>query len=150
MNTATSMAINQPPTVSSITGIFFTAAGGNIANVLNPTFATPIGVNGNTPSLIGAQLWSVLIGSTTYSLVVTTETQTFTSGTQLNLAGSGTMEDGNVNDNTAGSWQLGFGVSGDSFTWQSTSNSVPDGGATVMLLGLALSGVALLKKKLTA
>lgn len=31
-----------------------------------------------------------------------------------------------------------------------STNNVPDGGATVMLLGIALSGVALLKKKLTA
>jgi hypothetical protein len=37
-------------------------------------------------------------------------------------------------------------------TWtiQASSASVPDGGATVMLLGIALSGVALLRKKLTA
>ena len=37
-----------------------------------------------------------------------------------------------------------------SFSASSGNNSVPDGGATVMLLGIALSGVALLKKKLTA
>ena len=37
-----------------------------------------------------------------------------------------------------------------SFSASANSNSVPDGGATVMLLGIALSGVALLKKKLTA
>ena len=36
------------------------------------------------------------------------------------------------------------------FTFSASSNSVPDGGATVMLLGIALSGVALLKRKLVA
>lgn len=40
---------------------------------------------------------------------------------------------------------------GSSPQWSfSASDSTPDGGATVMLLGIALSGVALLKKKLTA
>jgi len=42
------------------------------------------------------------------------------------------------------------GVNPDQWTFSASANSVPDGGATVMLLGLALSGVALLKKKLTA
>jgi len=144
LSTATSMSINLPPTVHDVSGIF---ASGPISS---PTFATPIGVNGNAPSLVGAQLWSVVIGGVTYSLVVTTEAQPFTSPQTLVLQGAGTMMDGTVADNTAGTWQLSFGVSGDSFTWQSTSASVPDGGATVMLLGLALSGLGLLKKKFTA
>jgi len=38
----------------------------------------------------------------------------------------------------------------DQWTFSASANSVPDGGATVMLLGIALSGVALLRKKLTA
>ena len=151
--TATSMSIVQPPTVSVITGTFFTAAGGLIANVTFPTFYTPINVNFPTLSsanLVNNNLWSVIIAGVTYSMVVSTESQTFASATQLNLAGTGLMEDGTAADNTTGQWQLGFGVSGESFTWQATSNSVPDGGATVMLLGIALSGLGLLKKKLTA
>jgi len=45
---------------------------------------------------------------------------------------------------------LGFGVSGESFTFQTTSaaNNVPDGGMTVLLLGAALSGLALIRRKL--
>jgi len=42
------------------------------------------------------------------------------------------------------------GTDPDQWTFSASANSVPDGGATVMLLGLALSGAALLKKKLTA
>jgi hypothetical protein len=38
----------------------------------------------------------------------------------------------------------------DQWTFSASANSIPDGGATVMLLGIALSGVALLRKKLTA
>jgi hypothetical protein len=45
------------------------------------------------------------------------------------------------------------GADPDSWSFSASANSVnsvPDGGATVMLLGIALSGVALLRKKLTA
>jgi hypothetical protein len=136
--------VPNPITIHDATGAFV-GAGAPIV------FATSVGVNA-TPeiSLVGAQLWSVLNGLTTYSLTVTTEGQTFTSGIQLNLAGNGILHDGNAADDTAGVWQIGFGVSGNSFTWQSTSStsSVPDGGATVMLLGAAFSGLALLRRKL--
>jgi hypothetical protein len=97
------------------------------------------------------QLWSATKGLVTYSLVVTSETQTFQSAIQLNLAGNGTLRDGIAADNTPGTWQISFGQSGDSLTFQSTSASssgVPDGGTTAMLLGAALSGLALLRRKL--
>jgi hypothetical protein len=148
LGTATSFTVlntvASPITIHDATGAFV-GAGAPIS------FASTIGVNGNAPSLIGAQLWSVLSGVTTYSLTVTTEAQTFTSGIQLNLAGSGILHDGNAADDTAGVWQIGFGVSGNSFTWQSTSASVasvPDGGTTAMLLSGALSSLALLRRKL--
>ena len=135
--------VPNPITIHDATGAFV-GAGAPIV------FAPSVGVNGNAPSLVNAQLWSVLNGLTTYSLTITTEGQTFTSGIQLNLAGNGILHDGNAADDTAGVWQIGFGVSGNSFTWQSTSStsSVPDGGATVMLLGAAFSGLALLRRKL--
>lgn len=135
--------VANPITIHDATGAFV-GAGAPIV------FAPSVGVNGNAPSLVNAQLWSVLNGLTTYSLTVTTEGQTFTSGIQLNLAGNGILHDGNAADDTAGVWQIGFGVSGNSFTWQSTSatSGVPDGGATVMLLGAAFSGLALLRRKL--
>ena len=135
--------VANPITIHDATGAFV-GAGAPIV------FAPSVGVNGNAPSLVNAQLWSVLNGLTTYSLTVTTEGQTFTSGIQLNLAGNGILHDGNAADDTAGVWQIGFGVSGNSFTWQSTSatSGVPDGGATVMLLGAAVSGLALLRRKL--
>jgi hypothetical protein len=114
-------------------------------------FTSPIGVNGNAPSLVGASLWNVVISGVTYDLLVTSSTQVFTSAGQLNLTGSGTLQDGNSLDDTLGTWNLQFAVSGSSFTWGSTSaNNIPDGGATVMLLGAALSAMALLRKKLMA
>ena len=140
---ATSMTINLPIGIGSTTDDF---VGAN-----TPTFASPIGVNGNAPSLVGAQLWSVKVGLVTYTFTVLTSTQPFTSGIQLNLAGSGTLKDGIAADDTAGTWQLGFGVSGASFTWQGTSaNQVPDGGMTVLLLGVALTGLFLIRKQVLA
>lgn len=118
------------------------------------TFASPITVNfspgnGNLVFPSDVQLWSATVSPLTYSLLVTTEMQTFTSGIQINLAGNGTLRDGTAGDDTPGTWQIGFGVTGSSFTWQSTSgSSLPDGGTTAMLLGAALSGLALLRRKI--
>jgi len=116
------------------------------------SFASSIGVNGNAPSLVGHTLWTATVGAITYSFTVSTESQIFTSPSQLNLLGVGVMHDGTPADDTAGEWQLGFGRSGASFTWQSTSaatpTTVPDGGTTVVLLGAALSGLGLVRRKL--
>jgi hypothetical protein len=113
------------------------------------SFATPIAVNTLTPPI--GQLWSVLVGSTTYDFNVTTESEPFANKTALDLQGDGIITDGNAADATTGTWQLNFGVSGESFTWQGTSAAnVPDGGMTVMLLGGALAGFGLLKKKFLA
>jgi hypothetical protein len=68
--------------------------------------------------------------------------------------GTGLITDGNAADNTTGTWQLGFGVSGDSFQWQSTAAAdvanVPDSGSTAMLLGSAICSLCVFKKKLVA
>jgi hypothetical protein len=118
------------------------------------SFASSIGVNGNPPSLVTHTLWTATVGAITYSFTVTTESQTLSSPAQINLAGNGVMHNGTVADDTAGEWQLGFGRSGASFTWQSTSASstipttTPDGGTTVVLLGAALSGLGLIRRKL--
>lgn len=138
LSTATTMSINTV-TIQSTTGSFIGAT--------SPIFATPIAVNPGTGL---SQLWQVLVGAVTYTFNVTSESQPFTSASQLNLAGSGTITD-SIGDSAAGTWQLGFGVSGDSFTWQSTSAAnVPDGGTTVALLGGALAGLGLLKRKFLA
>jgi hypothetical protein len=141
LETATSFSISSV-TIDDPTGIFISAT--------DPTFFSPINVN-PANNLLGEQLWTVMIGSTTYTLDVNSESQTFTSESQLDLAGTGTFGDGTLGDATGGTWQLQFGETGDSFTWNSTSaTDVPDGGTTVLLLGAALSGLALVKRKLAA
>jgi len=150
LSTANNFAIGPTIAVDATTTTgAFVGAGAPLS------YASPIGVNGHGPPI--GQLWSVTVGSIVYTMTVSTESQTFTSAAQLNLAGTGTISDGNPADNTPGTWQLGFGVSGTppnvSFTWQSTSantnsGAVPDGGNTLLLLGAVLSGIALLRWKL--
>lgn len=145
LGTATSM---------NITTVFISAPAttGDLSGATLNSFATPIGVNGNAPSLIGNQLWSVDVGLTTYTFQVTTLVETLGADhTTLTLAGKGILSNGTPADDTAGTWTLGFGASGAAFTWNSTSaNAVPDGGTTVMLLGGTLTGLGLLRKKLIA
>jgi hypothetical protein len=137
--TATSMTITEVR-VDTATGTFV-GAGAPL------TFASPIGVNGNPPSLVGGNLWTVTVGGTVFSFVVTSQSQPFTSATQINIQGTGTIDDGAGGfDPTAGVFQLGFGVSGASFTWQSTSAGVPDGGMSVALLGIALAGLGFMRR----
>ena len=135
LTTATSFNINST-SIGTATGGF---SGASLIS-----FTTPIAVN---PATGLSALWSVLVGSTTYTFTSTTETQNLTSPSALHLAGTGVISDGNVADVSTGTWQLGFGVSGDSFQWQSTSASAvaPDGGSTLLFLGAALSSLSLIR-----
>ena len=77
-------------------------------------------------------------GSTGYTVV---DGSGYVSGngySQTEMSWNFTISDPPANDTTP------------SWTFQASADSVPDGGATVMLLGIALSGVGLLKKKLMA
>jgi hypothetical protein len=150
LTTALHLGIINPVVTPGTATFDFSGAGAPV------TFATPIGVNGSLLPMIG-QLWSVTVGPKTFTMTVSTEAETLDTAIQLNLAGTGIMHDTSVGagklDDTAGVWQIGFGVSGTpptaSFTWQSTASAtLPDGGTTVMLLGAALSGLAMLRRKL--
>jgi len=70
------------------------------------------------------------------------------------INGTGTVS-GNGFQTTALNWSFTSqdpGVTSNplTFTFSAAGTSVPDGGATAALLGLALSGAALLKRKLMA
>ena len=140
LTTATSMSI-----INSSIG--FTSGSFVGASFLN--FSTPIAVN---PVVGLGQLWQVLVGATTYTFTATSASQNLTTPTGLHILGNGIISDGNAANNTTGTFQLGFGVSGDAFQWQSTgtANGVPDGGSTAMLLGASLTGLCLFRKKAAA
>jgi hypothetical protein len=69
----------------------------------------------------------------------------------LNASGTGFVS-GNGFDSTAGTWSFTTRTSGaPEFLFSvSTGDGVPDGGATVALLGLALAGVEVVRRKLKA
>jgi hypothetical protein len=123
----------------------------------SPGLYTPVYVNQlitspNYDNLDSQVLWSVKNGSTTYDFTVTSElVGAYNSALEtIGLSGAGTITDGNVNDMVYGTWQLTFGQDV-VFSWEATSGAnVPDGGATAMLLGAALSAVGLLRRKLVA
>jgi hypothetical protein len=139
LTTATSMSVSS---IDSVSGT------GDLAGATAPySFLSPIGVNGG-PSIVGSQLWSVTVGGSTFTMTVNTEAQVLTSAATIVLQGTGTMSDGvGPLDDTTGTWQVSFGASGDSFTWQGTTASAPDGGATAILLGVGISGLAMIRRK---
>jgi len=103
------------------------------------------------PSTPTPGLWSV--GGFTFDLlssVVSSQSKFF-----LNITGFGILS-GNGFDPTPGEWSFtsssANGKSSATFGFQSntTAAPVPDGGATVLLLGLALAGVEVLRTKLKA
>ena len=71
----------------------------------------------------------------------------FESPTALLLTGTGIAHK-TGKDNTPGTWILSANTLGTTFSFSSTNSSVPDGGTTVALLGMALVGVEGLRRKL--
>ena len=127
--------------------ILVTLGGGDLTGAVFGSFLTPIGVNGNVASNVGAELWEVQVGLDTYTLTVGTALQTLGSSDQIALKGTGTIQK-NGGDDTGGSWQLSFGETGAFFGFQSTSGTnVPDGGATAMLFGLGVLGLGMMRRK---
>jgi hypothetical protein len=67
----------------------------------------------------------------------------------LNVSGTGTIT-GPGFDATAGTWNFSIqdDGAGGVFSWSGSGQSLPDGGATVALLGLALAGIEGIRRKL--
>jgi hypothetical protein len=101
-------------------------------------------------------LWTFTFGGNIYSFDLTSVVSSVGVGPSLNLAGSGILTiSGGVYTPTAGTFSLsatgaGSGPLNETFGFTAGNSAVPDGGTTVMLLGVALSGLGLLRKKLAA
>jgi hypothetical protein len=150
LSSATTLSIG-PWAVGAAIGDF---AGTTVPNVLSLisdfNVFHPITTLNGPLSPAGQTMWTVKAGNgNIYSFDVTSEMQTWNASQRtLIMSGTGTFSD-TVGDTAAGDWQLSFGVTGAAFTFQDTAaTGVPDGGMTVMLLGAALSGLALIRRKL--
>ena len=140
-------SVDLPPT-----GTFAGIAAGSPATFANVAWAF-------TTSTPIPAFWSV--GGFSFELLSSTlTTHGGTPGVNgyVVVNGTGTVSSTNSTlDSTSISWSFTsqdptIGSNPNTWTFSASANSVtvPDGGATVMLLGIALSGVALLKRKLKA
>jgi len=110
---------------------------------------TPFSFAGSvlTPSPL-VPLWTITYLVVTYSfdatsVLIATQTSTF-----LNLTGSGIAHETGYAD-SPGTWSITDTTQGASLVFTfGASTTVPDGGTTVLLLGAALSGLALIRRKL--
>lgn len=147
VNTATTVTAWGNPnavTVGSDNGAFGAILSGSVVTMTpNWTFAP-------APGSQVSPLWSV--GGFTFSIISDTIIQQ--SGGFLTVSGIGTMANANYLTTTY-AWNFSSqdplnGQPAGTGTFSAAALGVPDGGTTAMLLGIALSGVALLRKKLTA
>jgi len=130
------------PTVNGTSGGFTTVANGTSVSLVSPWFFT-------TTSPVNS-FWTV--GGFTFQLL--SSSITFQGSGSVIVNGTGIVSGNGYTPTTLG-WSFStqdpaVTQNPSTFTFSASANSVPDGGATVMLLGIALSGVALLKRKLVA
>jgi len=137
VNTATQVTGWVDPTVQSVSGSFAgVGVGDSVMFIASWSFNSgPIAlfwqVDGFTFNLIASHIVSQ-------------------GGGFLNVSGTGTIT-GPGFDATFGTWTFTSqdDGAGGVFSWSGGSQSLPDGGATVALLGLALAGIEGIRRKLT-
>ena len=119
---------------------------------------TPFTWSPSTASTPINPLWSFVSGGTTYSFDLSVLHQDYASATGLLLSGFGTAHiagPGTDKTDTDGHWNFSAQtLNVATFTFSSTTTvpppSVPDGGTTVLLLGVSLCGLAIIKRKRTS
>lgn len=145
-----SSSVNNATAETSWVGPFVTGTStGSFSGVpLNSTVSMAIYTwNFNTLSASVSGFWSV----DGFSFQLQSSHITSQSGGSLSVTALGMVTGGGF-DPTLMQWNFSAKDAGSSpptFSWSATTN-VPDGAATVVLLGIALFGVALLKRKLSA
>jgi hypothetical protein len=159
--TATQVTSWVSPTTVTLTSGAFTGLNGAIATFANAVWNFGGPLPGSGVGLPINNFWSV--GGFTFNLLSSyVLSQGGTPGVNgfVVVDGTGVVSGpaGSNYDPTVFSWSFTSqdpaiaGANGPSWTFSASANpnGVPDGGTTVMLLGIALAGAALLKKKLTA
>ncbi len=146
--------VNPAGSVSSGTGSYVGTTGASV-NFANFTYF-PV-ASASTPV---NPLWSFVSGGLTYSFsLLNISSVTFVDDTFLLIQGNGNVDitgAGSLYDETAANWSFTItdtsGGSSGSFVFgfADSNTAAPDGGTTVMLLGAALTGLGLIKRKLAA
>ena len=144
INTATSFATFNNTMVTAVDGNFT----GMTLFTPGTITMTPFTFNPLTPPAI-TPLWIAVSGVT---LGAAFDLTAITSISQpgdktLTLHGTGMMKLAGFTD-TPGTWVFSGNQSGQTLSFSTSNGNVPDGGMTVMLLGAALSGLALIRRKL--
>jgi hypothetical protein len=125
---------------------------GGYAGIAGGTTAIWTPFTFNPPAASVTPLWMLTVGTTTYSFDATSMSVTHPNATTVNISGTGIAHITGFAD-TLGTWTVTATGSGVDFTFGATTGpggNVADGGTTVLLLGAALSGVALLRRKLVS
>jgi hypothetical protein len=106
----------------------------------------PIDIN---PVVLPFSLWNFQVGGVTYTFEAQTLTASLVTPRAIQLIGEGVASIDGFED-TPGSWIFQANQSGGSFSFASSAEvtPVPDGGVTLMLLGGALSALAVVRRKI--
>ena len=134
-------------TATSITfgNSFVTSANGSFASFApgsTVTMASPLAINPTVTPVIS--LWSIgNFSFDAFSLVQSAQT-----ATTLTLTGNGVIHDGNSADDTAAQWIATFNTLSDTYSWSASTGTVPDASSTLMLLGGAMTGIGMIRRKL--
>jgi hypothetical protein len=108
----------------------------------------PIDIN---PIVLPFTLWNFEVGGVTYSFEAQSVTGSLVLPRAIQILGLGVAHIDGFDD-TPGSWVFQANQSGGSFSFASSAEvpppGVPDGGLTLMLLGGAMSALAIVRRKL--
>ena len=149
--TATATAIDfRPPTLGG-SGTFFVSAGSQTGDYLGmPNFAsgtikdfTFAGAgSASFPTVPILTFWTLTSGLTTWSLDLTSVTLVSQTANSIVLQGFG-LAKMTGRDDTSGQWDFSANQTGASFNWSATEASAIPEPATLTLLGLGLTALAL-------
>jgi len=154
--------LSSPSDVITITPAPSVGGGtGDLTGATLTSFTSPITLNVGGTATFSNPLWVLLAagGSRHFTFTASGAATEVTSLSNVNtIQGTGTVSDGVAADNANGTYIFTFNKTSAggtvSFSWAGTSGSttpppsVPDGGTTVMLLGSALAGLGLIRRKL--
>ena len=145
--------LNVATAFTAINNVQVTSVGGNFAGV-GITLNTPGSVVQNTFSFNPfpggglVPLWYTVSGTAASFDLISLTSLLQPGDNTLTLKGTGILHLASY-DNTPGSWVFTANQTGGSFSFSSSNGSVPDGGTTVLLLGLAMGGLGFAKRYLT-